>query len=224
MSMQFVASKWLHVDFLITHTEMGRLLAALEEEHSTLFLFSTLGVRKQGENQIVISEFLQACKEYEEALQKRAPIPDASFRFFFTGCITKYEDAVTKIALREDRESIIAHTPCLQMQPHRFSYSKLDGKFRSMVFGKSSVSWGIRISYPQLYQIPNTRTVEDALDEVRFPNAALFSSLRRWMRHNTLPTPIFVASKRVNTPFRIGKECMPWINKHPELGELQIHL
>jgi hypothetical protein len=222
--MQFLASKWLHIDFLVTHHEIERLLLFLQKEHGSLFLFSTLGVQKKGQNQIAIHDFLQAWKEYIEALQKSSPIQETAFRFFFTGCITKSEEAVSFIPIGEDRESIMPHTPCLQMQPHRFSYSKLDGKFRSMVLGKNSLSWGIRISYPQLYQIPNTRTVEDALDESRFPNAALFSSVRSWIRHNTLPTPIIIHDKRVNIPIRIGKECLPWINNHPELGELKVAL
>lgn len=222
--MQFLASKWLHIDFLISHEEMKRLFSSLQVEHETLFLFSTLGVQKRGQNRIKLADFFHAWKAYEEALQKNEPLNGTPFRFFFTNCISKYEDAVEPMLIGEDRERVMPKTPCLQMQPHRFSYSKLDGKFRSMVLGKNSVSWGVRVSYPQLYQIPNSREVVDALEKSHFPNAALFSSLRSWLRHNSLPTPMIVDGKRVNIPMRIGKECLPWINNHPELGALKVGL
>jgi hypothetical protein len=222
MTVQFLASKWLHVDFLLSYSEMQRLIAALTQEHGPLLFFSTLGVQKIGENQITEPALLKAFQDYEEMIKSGSSLQEGPFRFYFTSCITKEKAAIIKTPIGSDRESVSPQKPCLQMQPHRFSYSKLDKKFRSMVLGKNSVSWGVRISYPQLYQIPNTRAVEDALDEALFPNAALFSSLRRWIRHNTIATPMLVDGKRVNIPIRIGKECLPWINAHQELGQLQV--
>ena len=97
-------------------------------------------------------------------------------------------------------------------------YSEHDGKFRPMVFGLDSVTWGLQFSYPQLFMDGRTKEAFAVVESEEFPNTALFHQLQRWMRQNTLPTPFLVDGKRVNSPIRLGKACLPWINRHPQLA------
>jgi hypothetical protein len=107
--------------------------------------------------------------------------------------------------------------PVIQLQAHHFFYSTLDKKFHPMVLSQESVTWGLQFAYPQLYQDPKTRQVIKVTDSAEFPNSALFSQFSKWIRNATLPTPFEVEGVRVNSPIRIGKKMLGWIQQHPQL-------
>src|SRR5262249_6774145 len=91
------------------------------------------------------------------------------------------------------------------------------GKFHSKVFGESCINWGIQFSYPQLFSDPNTKEVLRVTEGTLFPNTALFKTLQRWIRSHTIPTPMQTPTGPLNLSVRIGKECLAWINAHPQL-------
>ena len=210
----YMASKWIHFDLLIEKEGMQSLLKSLGEP---LYLFSTLGIAQKDAHHLDIFRFLEVWQNYINVLKEGRMPQDADYRFYFTAAITKTLSAIRALDIGSDKEIIIPYEPLLQMQIHRFSYSLADQKFHSMAFGEKSISWGVRISYPQLYQYPETRTVEDACNTVQFKNAELFLALRRWVRSNTQATPFIVNGKKVNDPMRISKECLSWINNHAGL-------
>lgn len=210
----YMASKWIHFDLLVETAVMQDLLQHLGEP---LHLFSVLGVANRQEHVISQNVFLDVWQRYIDTL-KAGNIPnDADFRFYLTCALTKTLSALRAVDVGNNREIIIAYEPLLQMQIHRFTYSHQDATFHSMAFGDKSISWGVRISYPQLFQYPETRVVEDALNASTFVNAELFSKLRSWIRSSTQATPFMVDGKKVNNPMRIGKECFSWINNHAQL-------
>lgn len=212
----FMASKWLHYDVLVDDTKIRHLL---EHFGSGFYLFSTLGVAPRGEHELKIDDFVNQWKGYIDALKAGNVPNDQDNRFYCTAALTKTLSALRALDVGNDREIIIAYEPLIQMQLHRFNYSQADHKFHSMSFGQKSISWGVRLSYPQLYQNPQTRVVVDATDENLFVNATLFQELKSWIRANTQPTPFLIDGKRVNDPMRIGKECFSWINNHAQLKE-----
>jgi len=85
--------------------------------------------------------------------------------------------------------------------------------------GLGSVFWGIQMSYPQIYQDPKTMELMEIEES---PNMELFQKIRGWVRDATRATPFIVEGKRVNSPIRIGKNCLSWIGRHPQLRVLQI--
>lgn len=210
----YLASKWIHLDLLVDKESFEGLLDSFGVP---LYLFSTLGVGKKGSHEVSKEAFLDAWQRYIACIQEGRLPQEADFRFLFTLALTCDLGALRSVVIDAAREVIIPYLPLMQMQIHRFSFSKLDKKFHSMAFGEKSIFWGVRLSYPQLFQHPDTRQVEDALDETKFPNAALFSRLKSWMRQNSQPTPFVVDGKRENVPMRIGKSCFSWINRHPGL-------
>ncbi len=210
----YMASKWIHLDLLVSTEKMKSLFDSFGEP---LHLFSALGVAKKGDHELSVSLFLEVWQRYIDTLKEGSIPNDADFRFYFTAAITKTLTAIRAIDVGNDKEIIIPYEPVIQMQIHRFNYSAQDGKFHSMSFGKESISWGIRLSYPQLYQFPDTRQIEDALDAARFVNAELFAKLRGWVRANTQPTPFVVNGNKVYDPMRIDKECLGWIANHAQL-------
>ena len=206
-----MASKWLHLPLLIDVQEMSSLLDHLGE----VYLFSTMGVQPVGKNTLFREQFLEAWQQYIASLRSEK-IDEHYFRFFMTLALTKTVDAVVFIDAGDGREMIRPVLPVVQTQMHRFSYSTEDKKFRSMVFGPNTISWGIQFSYPQLFQDPVQRNIEQALNE-RFVNSTLFRALQEWVRRHTVPTPFFVEGKKVNVPIRLGKNCFSWINTHHDL-------
>jgi hypothetical protein len=212
-ALQFLASKWLHLDFLVDQKEFETLFC------EPFFLFSTLGVQPQGKNTITKEQFLTTWQCYIDTIQSGSIVQDNDYRFFFTAILTQDLGAIRALDLPDNKEIIIPYEPIVQMQLHRFAYSEADGKFHSQAFGKTSVSWGVRISYPQLFQSPTSREV---LAGNSFSNIKLFKHIQSWLREVSIATPFIVQGRRMNVPIRLGKNCLPWINKHSDLKQLKV--
>lgn len=207
------ASKWLSVALLIDSDEMKSLFDALGD-----FLIFTVGTVVKKETGPVSHEtFLSCYKDYIETLKSGRLPEDSTYRTLFASVLTVALDHVYAMHVGTDGQLIRISKPVVQLQAHNLDYSKADGKFRPMVFGKDSVLWGIQFSYPQLFEDPETHAVHKVDDNDQFPNTALFRALQKWTRQHTVPTPFIVNEKVVNVPMRLGKHCFTWINKHPQL-------
>ena len=114
----------------------------------------------------------------------------------FSTVLTTTPDAVYALDLGEGRQSVRIAYPVVQQQVHRLDYSTVDGKFRPMVLGLDSILWGIQYSYPQLFSNQQTLEVQQVNDSPDFPNTALFRSIQKWVRHNTIPTPFLVGGQK----------------------------
>ena len=212
------ASKWLESQLLIDGDEMAALLDHL----GPFFLFACGSVCRAGKGEISKDEFLRHYRAYIELL-KNGVEPEASFyRSLFSPALTVTTDSLFSLPLSDEREIIRVSKPVIQLQAHYMSYSTVDKKFHSMVFGSDSISWGIQFSYPQLYRDDQTKIVEAVKESPAFPNTHVFHALQKWVRQNTIPTPFHVKTavgdeSVVNVPMRLGKKCLSWINRHPHL-------
>lgn len=209
------ASKWLELRVLLDSDEMGQLC-----EHLLPFqIYLTGGVMKPGQGAVSHERFLKTYHDYVGCLQNGLLPEEETYRQLFSTLWTRQADHLAVTQVNETDYLIRPCLPVVQLRPHRFSYSPLDGQFRSMVLGRYSLSWGIQFAYPQIFQNPETQQIEQIKEEPRFPNTSLFRSLQRWVRQHTLPTPFGVGEKQVNVPIRIGMHCLKWINQHPQLAE-----
>lgn len=217
---QYQASKWLSVQALLEVDEMAHLLTDLGEYHIAM-VGQVCDVSK---GILSKEEFLTIYRSYIEHL-KAGQLPDETvFRPAFSSVLSRDLDSLYAILLEEEKHLIRVCRPCVQMQFHRMHFSEQDEKFRPMIFGTDSIVWGIQFSFPQIFQDNKTTQVFYNLES--FPNTALFRSIQRWLRQNSIPTPFIVNGKDVNIPMRIGRACLPWINKHPQLIQknLQVRL
>ncbi|MCB1119178.1 MAG: hypothetical protein KDK65_04385 [Chlamydiia bacterium] len=207
------ASKWLTLPLLIDREEMAQLMAALPSFH----IFQTAGVVARGAGELSQGTFLEIYGKYIEAL-KRGEIPeDRSFRLPFSSVWTIDPKAVHEYPVSETEMIVKVQQPVVQLQIHQLDYSSADGKFRSKVYGPKSILWGIQFSYPQITQDEATKKVIPI--DNSFPNTALYKGIQRWTRQETIPTPFIVENQLINVPARLGKQCMNWIEKHPQLVE-----
>lgn len=209
------ASKWLKTQVLLDADEMTALLAVL----GSVYFVQVASPIPLQEALLTKEQFLIHYENYISALQKGKVPEDASFRSVFSSILTNDLSSLYALPAGGDRFLIKSTKPVIQLQAHQFFYSQLDGIFHPMVLSRDSVSWGIQFSYPQWVQDPKSHQIQKVGQHPEFSNTATFSSLMRWMRSFTLPTPFFVDQRKVNAPLRIGKKCLSWIENHPQLKQ-----
>ncbi len=213
-------SKWLKVQVLLDSSEMEQLIQTL----GTLFFVIVSEPIEADVAVIPSTVFLERYADYIDLL-KQGQIPNVDeFRRFFSCAMSTTLETFYAMAAGKDKFLIKPTKPVLQLQTHHFFYSDLNGKFHPMVLSPESISWGLQISYPQLFQDPATRQVVKVIDSPHFPNTAMFTKLMRWVRSFTLPTPFEVNGLRINSPIRIGKQSLAWIKIHPQLKERGIQI
>lgn len=207
------ASKWQKCQVLLDDVEMERLFASL----GAVELYLCGGVLEKGKENLPVSSFIEKYRAYIDQL-KNGSVPDINeYRFFFSAFMTTTSEALYAIPVETDKLLVRVSKPIVQVQVLNFHYSDIDGSFHGGVFGKDSIVWGVQFSYPQLYQDAKTKQVDMVRNSSHFPNSLLFNKLQKWMRQNTMPTPFIVNGSIVNVPLRIGKQCLSWINNHPQL-------
>lgn len=214
------AAKWLKCQMLVSRDEMSSLFNELGD--FSIYLVS--GITPSGQGELPKSVFLETYGRYIAQLESGTVPTDPLFRTHFSSVFSLVPDALVALPMDENRQIVRVIKPVLQLQWHNIGYSSLEGKFRPMVLGPDSISWGIQFSYPQLYQEPVQKEVEKVTDSIEFPNTPLFHRLQRWMRQATLPTPFIVNGKKINVPMRLGKGCFDWINTHPQLVAKEIQV
>jgi len=204
-------AKWNKFPVLLDILEMQDLFTSLHPFH----LVNVSSPVKLGMEEISSQEFLRGYAEYIGAL-KQGEVPFLeTYRSLFSCALSRALDPFYAIQVGTDRCLVKPRMPVIQLQAHSFFYSEVDKQFHSMVQGKESVFWGVQFSYPQLFQDPKAKTIVKVREE--FENTSLFTSLSQWIRSNTLPTPFVVQGVRTNSPMRIGKKGIEWVNNHPQL-------
>lgn len=204
----FQAGKWQQVRLLIDAEEMK----ALFDELGDCYLYRLGGVLPREEKNFELDDFLSMYSHYIQSL-KEGKIPEKTS---FSCAMTADLQALFSVLVGDDKQIIRIRQPVIQMQEHTIDYSREDHKFRSMVFGKESVTWGLQFSYPQLFTDPKTQKIINVL-QADFLNTGLFRTLQKWVRKYTVPTPFIVEEKKIHVPFRLGKSCFSWIGNHPQL-------
>jgi len=208
-------SKALKVQMLIDDQEMRGLFLNLGD-------FEIYDVSRVVDSRHGIIEketFLETYAHYVAAL-KEGQFPEESIaKPIFSSIFTTQRELLYAMPVGEEKYLVKTLRPVVQLQMHHLLYGELDGKFHSIAQGKDTISWGIQFSYPQIYQDPKSKSFSKVTDSSEFPNTALFLALSRWVRQNTLPTPILNQGKRINLPIRLGKHCFSWIGNHPRLIE-----
>lgn len=205
-------SKWQKCPLLLEIEEMVDLLHLL----NPFYFVQTSGLIKPNEAVIEQKRFMEVYTDYICTLKKKEVPDERERRSFFSLVMTNHLEALYTVSVNPHQHLVKIQHPVIQMQSHRFDYSSLDKKFRSMVTSPQSISWGILFSYPHLYQDANFN-VFSIQDTPQFPNTLLFKKIQKWMRMHTLITSFKIEEKVVHVPIRLGKKCLKWINDHPQL-------
>lgn len=211
-------SKWTKVQLLLDEEEMGDLV----EKLGVFYFIMVSKPVKEHEAVLEKKEFLNAYSEYTQALKQGKVVQNKHFRECFSCAMTFTKELFYAMPVLEKHFLIKPVLPVVQMQMHQFLFSPMDKVFHPMALGQKTVSWGIQFSYPQFYQNPKTKEIARVIKGDAFPNTELFTTLRKWVRQATIPTPFLIHGEVINATIRIGKKCMKWIHMHPQLHELNI--
>lgn len=209
------ASKWLEIQVLMSAEEMEALFTHLQSALGLLRIYLTGIVTSAGRGEVDLQDFLETHRFYISALKESKVPEESKYRTLFSSVLSLSPEMLTILNVGQDRQLLRLVRPVVQMQAHSMGYSEQDGKFYSMVFGPDSIAWGIQFSYPQIFLDPDTKEVMKVVESPEFPNTALFRQIQRWVRYNTIPTPMQTPGGSVNLPVRLGKACLSWINHHP---------
>jgi hypothetical protein len=209
----YQASKWQSCHVLLEAEEMKELFDVLGH----FWIVQISGLIPIGQEMIPREDFLSFYNTYIATLKEGVIPADNRLRTYFSSVFTIDLNALYAVKVNQEQSVVKIRKPVVQLQSHRFDYSLADGKFRSMVLGYDSVHWGLQFSYPHLYQDDNME-VFTVRESDQFPNTALFKQIQRWIRSHTMATPFEVNGKQVNVPIRLGRQCLSWINSHPQLS------
>lgn len=209
----YQASKWLKCPLLIDANEMEALFHAL----GPFYIFEINRILKADEGALNKEDFLKGYHSYVTALQQGQLPEESLFRSLFSCVFTNTPEALYAVNVSPGQHLVRISAPVVQLQYHTVDYSAADGKFHSLTYGTDSIIWGIQFSYPQLYKDNRTQEIKQVINNAEFSNSKLFQSIQQWVRHHTEPTPFLVEGKKINVPVRLGKNCFPWINRHPQL-------
>lgn len=208
----YQSSKYLKFQVLCDAEE----LAALFDQLGTFFLFSLTGI---GDGNPIPSDlFLQEYGRWIEGLKQGRIPEEKELRRLLACALTADLDALWMQAVSKGYLIKMAK-PVIHIQSHFFTYSPLDGIFRPNVMGMKSIFWGLQFSFPQVYQDPKTMELKEVGESV---NKELFQRIRKWVREKTRATPFFVNGTKINSPIRIGRNCLSWIHSHPQLSQQNI--
>jgi hypothetical protein len=203
-------AKWVKIPLLLDFQEMENLL----QQIPPFKVYDVQKVTATDEGIYAPGYFLDKYGAYVTYL-KRGEIPPLSeFRSIFSAVWSVTEEAISSMPAPKERRLLKATQPSVQTQINQIRYAAEEKVFRTQVYSSDSICWGIQIGFPHLFLNPETFEASKTRD---FPNMALFSAIQRWVRSGTLPTPFLVNGERINSPIRIGKECLPWIASHPQL-------
>jgi hypothetical protein len=199
-------------------------MEALLDHLGPLFIFQVGGALPTGDHFLTKEQFIEGYREYIEPLKNGALPKETEYRKLFGSVWTTSLDHLFAISVGDNKQLLRIYKPVIQLQSHSMSYSSYDSKFHPMVFGDESILWGIQFSYPQLFKDPVTKSIIKVEEDIEFPNTSIFHHLQKWVRHHTMATPFLVEGRQINVPVRIGKECLSWINHHPQLVAKKIEV
>lgn len=211
------ASKWLDCRLLIDESEMESLLTALGE----IWIYPLSGLIPIEQELITKDEFLDCYRSYIENLKSGIKPDETALRRCFASAWTVDPSYLYSVRVSDTHQLNRAEQPVIQVQHHTVDYSETDHKFRSMVHGTQCISWGLQLSYPQIFQDSVTMEMHQVLkpsESNLFHNTELFRKIQQWVRHQTVATPFVVKGNRINSAIRLGKGCFGWINNHPQLA------
>lgn len=212
----FHCSKWMRHAVLLERKEMESLL----EEIGLCFLVPGTGLVSKETAQISKEIFLSRYEDYLEEMLKTPGLPPSPIRNALTVMLSSTLESFYALAVSGDKLVVRARRPVIQLQMYHCFVSKVDHQIHPMAMSSDSFSWGIQISYPQIYEDPYAHEFIKVLHSKDLPDTALYKQIVQWLRDHTKPVSISLAGQKVKAPFRMGKLSRDWTLFHKGLENL----
>lgn len=209
-------SKWLKTAFLLDREEMGDFWEVL----ASCFVVSPIQKVSKEKWQVSKDHFFTQYETYLSWLRSEEEFPPAALCKEFTLMLSAALDAFYAVGLSSDFFLIKARSPVVQLQMYHCFISRFDRKIYSMAMNADSFTYGLQISYPQIYEEPHTGQFKKLLLEEDFPNTILYKKIIQWIRHNTKPEIFLLGEEERVAPFRIGKKKKDFGSEHKRFKKI----
>lgn len=213
-------SKIIKIPIFLEPSEFKSFILYILEASPEAILFDTQKVLLCNEGLHPLTDLIDSYYEYITALLRNEAYSSPLFSY----ALSETDTIFASLALSDNRQLIRTLKPPIQLQPHSFYYSAESQNFYSMVFGEQSLSFGVQISYPLLYQDPESGEAIEIQKAASFPNFALFQKIRFYIRHNTVPLSLAVEGKKMNLPIRVGKKALSLSARYFQLRSAPFHV
>lgn len=205
-------SKWQKIQVLLDPIEMENLLRYL----SPLAILNISEVVPFDKTSLTIDTFMNKYQKYIDMLRGKTPKQKISLTYALSQQIENFR----AIAVGQKQYICRPLQPEVHMQTHEFLLDS-NGKILPQVFSKETISWGIQLSYPAIFQNAYTMEVIQAT-RTSFNGWKVFSCIRNWIRTHTLPLPVHYQEKIIQLPIRLGKKAATWIQDHVDQDKICI--
>jgi hypothetical protein len=208
------ATKWVSIQTLLELEELKSLFSL------SSFKIVPIGrVVSLEKKEISKTYFFEVYGNYLDRLKNGDPPITQEMREAFSSCLTK-DDFCIKEQKIQDKVILRPSLPVIQLQISSFHVSKETLKIFPQVFGQDTLSFGLYISFPQLYEDEEG----EPQNSRNTPNGELFKQFQKWTREHTIPTCFLIEDTKVNTSLRLGKKCLSFINTLPQMKNLKVVL
>ena len=140
-------------------------------------------------------------------------------RAILSSVLTKDSGALYGMRQKDGRILVRSCQPVMQMHLFHFTLSHDRQECLQMAHGSGAIPWGIELFFPTRFRDPKTLKDCEVLKEERFVNRNILKAAQKWVRQNTIPTPLLIDGARKNQTFRLGKEKVSTINRYEPLIE-----
>ncbi len=201
-------SRWMHLDVLIDTEEMKSLFDFL----GSFNMLSTTQIASC-KNPFIVdnSQFLDIYEKYIQELKHGKEPSVSEFRPWFHLHWTTTLEGIARVELTKTLQKLYIPIPTILIKPICLQVSGVDHTIRISSIYPGGYFWGLRFSFPGLFQPVNSHTIEK-LNPNNHPNANLFKQLRVWLRKETL-SPLFTPPLKLDSSIylRLGNQCREWI-------------
>lgn len=209
-------SKWVKHAILLDKEEMESFWKVLD---SSIMISPVQKVSKE-KWQVSKEHFFAQYEKYLSWLRLEEEFPPPALRKEFTLMASSFVEAFYAVSVALDQFIIKARCPVIQIQTYHCFISKFDRKIYPMAMNADSFTYGLQISYPQIYEEPHTGKFKKMLLEKDFPNTILYKQIVQWLRNHTKPAIFFIGDKEEVAPFRVGKKDKDWMSDHKRFKKI----
>lgn len=205
-------SKWLRHVLLLSLEDMEACLDFLGS-----FCCIRAGMTTQASIVVSKEEFLHYYTLYLEEMQHITHLASPALRRFFSLFWTVDPADVAPLLLSQDKILMKPIKPVVQVQLCHCLWNKQSHRIDPMALHADSFSFGLQISYPQIYEDPQTHQFSKVLLSQEFSATPLFLAFVQWMRAHTQPVVVSIAEKKIASTVRMGKKSVSLLALHQGL-------
>lgn len=206
-------SKWNHLDVLLDPHELKALFDIIKP----CWMLYASSTKQTEDYTLPFDLFYETYQNYIENLKQKTVPNIASFRTHFHFFLTQSLEGIYRVPLGESHQRILLHAPVIQVKPISLMISKIDSSIHTSPISPQGIFWGLRFSFPGIFQKPNSLDIT-TLNPNNHINANLFKIIRGFLRKESSFAIFEIDQTKHNALARLGKQCYPWIQNHPQLS------